>query len=505
MSNEFGKMNFDPIPVAGSTRPELPKVPDLPPSKPTAKAPPATAELPTVPVLATPTAWLPESVSNLFTPTRTKGVLAAGVVSLVGGAATMNYIWPPKQPATTAQVQPTPSAPLPDATPATPVEPPPEIPKVGSVVVPLVTATVPPAISAVPEIKLPPLGGELPASTIPAPTAIKLPEILSTSGTEPMVPAAKPNELKLPDIAGTGAASQPMAATLPLPALPGVPAPSSVPAKPVIAELPKPEVKLELPAIAPLTLVETPKPELPKPEPAKDSKDLVPPLIPIPVTGASSPLPKLPEIGLPPLTGVGAVPAIDPKIELKTEMAQSFPDPIPKTTLVPEVPKLTAIPASASTVAPRTDYDVDLHYVKAGDSWAAISKQHFGDERYAEALKGYNQNASLAQVQRAEVPPIHVLRKNYASLIGKPVEKSGEWGAIATSSATEPKRSITGNGYKIYVVPTGGRTLKEIAADAFGDEGRWGMVWDTNPKLVPDKTVPEGTKVYLHSQSKIGE
>ena len=39
----------------------------------------------------------------------------------------------------------------------------------------------------------------------------------------------------------------------------------------------------------------------------------------------------------------------------------------------------------------------------------------------------------------------------------------------------------------------------------FGDEGLWGIVWDTNPKLVPDKTIPEGTKVYLASRSKIGE
>ena len=132
-----------------------------------------------------------------------------------------------------------------------------------------------------------------------------------------------------------------------------------------------------------------------------------------------------------------------------------------------------------------------------------------GDDRYADALKGYNQNASLAQLQRAEVPPIHVLRKNYATLIGRPIEKTNEWGAIAPSSATltsnEPKRSVTGNGYKMYSVPAGGRTLKEIAADAFGDEGLWGIVWDTNPKLVPDKTIPEGTKVYLASRSKIGE
>ena len=147
--------------------------------------------------------------------------------------------------------------------------------------------------------------------------------------------------------------------------------------------------------------------------------------------------------------------------------------------------------------------------MKSGDSWAAISKLHFGDDRYADALKGYNQNASLAQLQRAEVPPIHVLRKNYATLIGRPVEKGNEWGSITPSSGTltsnEPKRSVTGNGYKMYSVPAGGRTLKEIAADAFGDEGLWGMVWDTNPKLVPDKTIPEGTKIYLASRSKIGD
>lgn len=181
------------------------------------------------------------------------------------------------------------------------------------------------------------------------------------------------------------------------------------------------------------------------------------------------------------------------------------------TTTTPDLPKVSTLPVARSTEAPagvsapKTDYDVDLHYVKAGDSWAAISRQHFGDERYADAIRAYNQNASLAQLQRAEIPPIHVLRKNFASLIGRPVEKNNEWGAITPSSATEPKRTVTGSGYKIYTVPAGGRTLKEIAAEAYGDEGRWGMVWDTNPKLVPDKVIPEGTKIYLTSQSKIGD
>ncbi len=540
--SDTNKLNLDSIPL-GSPRPELPKLPELPAlpaakaappkpvdAKPAPSAPPAPDPVATTP--ATPTA---SSLWQLFEPNRTKGVIAAGIVSLLGGAATVKYLWPPKTPATTtAKVESETPAPLPAI--VSPVEEPKPLPKVEPVtLVPIVPASGTPTTTIdLPKIDLPSLAPassatsiglpklEVPTtapassatsiglpklevpSTAPAPVtnpmsspSIALPELVRTSGTEPTKPAEKPLDIKLPELVPSGGTTPPIPSPVSLPSIATPPATTPAPAPPAI--LPLPEVKVELPGG--------------KPEAPKEIKIDPPAIAPTPVPAA----PKLPEIGLPSLTETPAPkiepapPAFEIKPEVKPLPATELPAigsvPVTATPASAVRPAPTTTPTTASIAAtpPRTDYDVDLHYVRAGDSWAAISKQHFGDERYADALKGFNQNASLAGVQRVEVPPIHVLRKNYSALIGRPVEKGGDWGSITPSSATEPKRTITGSGYKMYTVPPGGRTLKEIAADAYGDEGRWGMVWDTNPKLVPDKVVPEGTKIYLTSQSKIGD
>jgi hypothetical protein len=560
MGNDNGKLNFDPIPVSGAPRPELPKVPDLPSKLAAAKPPEPTPAEPATPPAPTPTSWLPESVWQAFQPSRTKGVLAAGVISLLGGAATMRYVWPPK-PTATAQVEPDRLvAPLPATTngtaadsfagqqkaePASPLAPPPTattVPLVKTVelpslTLPTVAASPPAAASPLPALSppslptaapaLPPIGLPVPAATPPVATSpppvpelkIDLPSILPVQGTAPMTPSPAPapavSPLPVPTTTtaplvppvstGTGTAAP---AALPLPAITGAaPMAVSPPAQPL------PEVKLDPP---PMTVATSPTPAA-APDPLKlppvtatptTEKKLelpsleTPPVPRIPVTGADPT--KVPDIGVPklPEIGLSPPPTPAPKVELPAVAAEVKPAAVAPAL---ELPVVGAPQPAAVATAAKTDYDVDLHYVKGGDSWASVSKLHYGDERYAEALKGYNQNAALTQMQRAEVPPIHVLRKNFASVIGRPVEKTGEWNTITPSSATEPKRSITGSGYKTYVVPAGGRTIKEIAADAYGDEARWGVVWESNPKLVPDKAIPEGTKIYLTSQAKIGE
>ena len=47
--------------------------------------------------------------------------------------------------------------------------------------------------------------------------------------------------------------------------------------------------------------------------------------------------------------------------------------------------------------------------------------------------------------------------------------------------------------------------MKQIAAEAFGDENLWGRVFDLNRGLYPDRVVPEGTRVQLPSDAKVGE
>lgn len=512
------KLGFDPIPVLGSGRPELPKVPDLPSPKPIASKPaepkPATPPAPEPAAVPSPTA---SPLWSLFEPNRAKGVIAAGLISLLGGAATVRFLWPPKTPTATAEAKverdsPAPlpvAAPLLEPTPLPKVEPvnlTPIVPATGGTTIELpkldlpaiapVPAAVPtpaPTPNPTPAPAPTPSLVTLPSQMSPALPSIALPELVRTGANEP----EKPLDIKLPELVPSSGTAPPIPSPVTLP----VPTPAPAVAAPMPALLPLPDVKG--PVAAPAK-VELPKVELPS------AIKIEPPAV------ASTPVPtaKVPEIGLPSLTETPA-PKIEPSlppVEIKTDVK-----PLPSTEfpVISSVP-VTATPASAvrpapagpvaiAATPPRTDYDIDLHYVRAGDSWTAISKQYFGDERYADAIKGFNRNASLAGAQRVEVPPIHVLRKNFASQIGRPVERSGDWGTITPSGATEPKRAITGSGYKLYTVPVGGRTLKEIAADAYGDEGRWGMVWDTNPKLVPDKVVPEGTKIYLTSQAKIGE
>ena len=94
-----------------------------------------------------------------------------------------------------------------------------------------------------------------------------------------------------------------------------------------------------------------------------------------------------------------------------------------------------------------------------------------------------------------DVPPIHVLRKQYANL-------------IAASKPVEPVvREVprASGGPRTYEIPAGGLTLKELAKKALGDENYWGQIWELNPKLRADEPVPAGTKIKLPSDSRIGE
>ncbi len=476
------KMHFDPIPAP--SRPDLPKVPDLPslaalPPKPVATAPP------------TEPAPAPVSGSMLdhLWPSRAKVAIAAGVLSLVGSAGAMRYLWPAKPPVTAEFTPNSHPAPLPSTTHGTSGSPAASEFKKTELAPPMIAPVPVPAVE-VPAITWSPTPSPAATASTTLPR-IDLPDLVPVRATEPPVEAPKV-EVKLPEIKGGSAPPAPSALALPtigigtpppaveaptlaIPPL-GVPGTTAAPPLPTVGELPKVDMKLELPKLDP-----RPVPTGPAVAPS------LPEVAPLPNVSLTPPgLPKV-EVAAPPKLELAPPPAF----ELK---------PVTPALELPNVGTPTLTPAP--TTGAKTDYDVDLHYVKGGDSWAAVSKQYYGDERYAEALKGYNQNAAVTQLQRAEVPPIHVLRKNFATAIGRPAEKPAEWGAIQPSAATERR---TNGGAKTYVVPTGGKSIKDIAADAYGDERYWGTVWESNPKLTPDKPIPEGTKIVLTSQSKIGE
>jgi nucleoid-associated protein YgaU len=165
----------------------------------------------------------------------------------------------------------------------------------------------------------------------------------------------------------------------------------------------------------------------------------------------------------------------------------------------------TARPGAPS-VEPRTDFDVDLHEVRAGDTYSTISQKYLGDTRYARAIQAFNGDRPVGQLGKVQVPPIHVLRKQFAAYIGKPEAtdrqtNSGtggttEWQPAASGErrgSSPPSDAVT----KTYTVPPGGATMRGVAKAAFGDDQQWSKVWDLNPKYKPDEVLPEGTKLLL--------
>lgn len=167
----------------------------------------------------------------------------------------------------------------------------------------------------------------------------------------------------------------------------------------------------------------------------------------------------------------------------------------------------TDVKPIVATSAPKTDFDVDLHYAKDSDSYESISQEWYNDKKYAAALKAFNRNQPL-QGRVVEVPPIHVLKKRFPGQTGgatggtgaTPVGTSGtlppstgpNWSAVGERS--EP----AGNARGVFVVPPGGMSLKTIARTKLGNEQRWRDIYDLNPQYQDASLVlPAGTELKL--------
>lgn len=570
MSTDPTKYGFDPValsptPASGPAPtpavpvpPPLPKTLLLPPppakDKPAATTPPVPAptaeppKSPTPPPVPGRADWVAEVFKLMATPTRQKGVIAAGLLSLAGGAGAAKYFWP-KQPVNitpapeVAAANPAP-APLP-APPITPAVVPP-----GNPVPPVLPVEVPnfPPLG-VPNVKvertdapnaldLPTINIDLPIPA-PAPPAIhdpnllrvgdvKLPDVPAPT-TAPAPPTAPPSvDLKLPPPIGAAAPPVPKPVDIAPPSLvtntPPVPAPTTTPAPelapPKLGDLPLP-IPLAPPATKPTDLPLLPLPNGPamtapvtvpktnEPPQAKPIVDL--PKLELPDIASKS-APAAAATAAPglnnPATGMPVLPPVNPNPPVK-----SAADPLPaiKIDQIPPRPAASAPPLTLAPVKPvetapagdvQTDFDVDLHDVRAGETYAAVSKLHFGDDRYADAIRAFNRGVSPDQVRQLQIPPVHVLRKQSAQLAGR---SSADTGIKPAEWTTAPAgRTETARGGKTYDVPPGGITLKGIAKLAYGDESQWVKLWDLNPKMKPDETLPEGTRVTVPADAKLG-
>jgi hypothetical protein len=286
--------------------------------------------------------------------------------------------------------------------------------------------------------------------------------------------------------------------------------------------LPMGEINLPAPAVTPPAItpvVPTPAGE-PMTPPAPAALQIEP-VLPMGNLGTVNP----PALDLPKTPAVTPTPAVEPKLPpTNTEIppVRVAPEPVATPPVTPDVPARSLdlpstppAPARAQTPPARptqgnetiTDYDVDLHEVRSGDSYATISRNYLGDVRYAAALQAFNGNLPIPQAGKVRIPPIFVLKQQYASLISRPAVAAAadEWqpasGSIRTTGG-EPE--FRPSGYKTYIVPAGGITMKGVAREAFGDENLWARVWDLNPKFRPDEVLTEGTSLHLPSNSRIG-
>lgn len=421
-----------------------------------------------------------------------------------------------------------------DANVQTPVLPDLELPKIGSnVELPKGTPdlaqpekTEPAAPSmALPKIDTP-VADPLPKVSVdplpvtPTPAPAPAPAVLETPAPAPVeAPAPTPTPMPTPSPDGF-VTSAGVDITVKLPTPTTTPEPKA-PERPEVT-LPMGEINLPAPAVTPPAItpvVPTPAGE-PMTPPAPAALQIEP-VVPMGTPAAVNP----PALDLPKTPAVAPTPAIEPKLPpTNTEIppVRVAPEPVATPTVTPDVPARSldlpsTPPATARAQTPParpatgeetiTDYDVDLHEVRSGDSYATISRNYLGDVRYAAALQAFNGNLPIPQAGKVRIPPIFVLKQQYASLISRPAvaNTADEWqpasGSIRTTGG-EPE--FRPSGYKTYIVPAGGITMKGVAREAFGDENLWARVWDLNPKFRPDEVLTEGTSLHLPSNSRIG-
>lgn len=140
---------------------------------------------------------------------------------------------------------------------------------------------------------------------------------------------------------------------------------------------------------------------------------------------------------------------------------------------------------------PRTTFDVDLHNPSATDTYESISLEFYNDRRFANALRAFNRNQPLQGGRMVEIPPLHILRKQFPGLISGGAANTGaQWGAADRLDPPPPARTT-------FVVPPGGLTMKEIARRMLGSEQRWSEIWDLNPQYSPSALLPAGTELKM--------
>jgi hypothetical protein len=541
-----------PLPKADAPKPELPKPPaasSAPPAPTPGTATPKVTPPPSAPAVPGMSARLRALLARVGK--RRAVVAASAVFSLAAGVAGVRLMFPATDeptPATTAELKPGGESGTPAPTTPAVKEEPPVLPGGGDRIPPI-----PIAFMGGPAEPLPTDGN--PPSTIKPTTVTPAPGFLPPPALEVEQPKPKPTWVVPPPSLDIPVAS--------LPPLPGgvIPTggaepkqpPTPTPTPSPVAPLPTPPTGGS-PALPPLPAVPPPPGMTPAtPLPPLPGTSLVEPKTPAPPAGlgmgtgmgggtvpppvgveptSPAPLPpKLPDVTppaapklpdpvmpVPPAGGTtgttpGVLPPIDPKPTPKTDVK-----PPPPTFDPPAAPGTptgftkpagsTEVKPSAPEVLPKTSFDVDVYEPKAGDSYETISQEFYNDKRFAAALKAFNRNQSLQGGRMVEVPPIHILKRQFSAQAGAtpaggttPSAGVPDWSPAGGKSDPTPIRAAGGR--TTFVVPPGGMSMRAVARLTLGSDQRWPDVYALNPQFRSDEVLPAGTELKLPADARL--
>jgi hypothetical protein len=478
--SDTNKMTYDPIPVGGPFSPMTPEAKPafsrtssepvstgglLPPSRKPVSV--SSAETPLPPGIApeTPPTLKPTPpagggvtslIWDVLKPTRAKGAVAAGLLSLGAGAYGLNMVVPQTS-TPPAKVM---SEPGKETTTA----------RVPSMTLERGSA---PMVEQVRQEPIVLASATQSGSDLPRPAPMKMPELppIKSDTTLPLVAPAGDIPLPKSDIALPAAAPLPPISELPKPVgdvLPVTPAP-----KPLDM----------LPLAAPTETV----PTLPKVEP---KQDLV--IKPAPTADAFKPVS---DVSLPPVT---------PKLD---DVKFTAPAVAAAAVSTPKALK-------AETVAtPRTDYDEDIVRVRSGDTYASLAKIHYEDDKYAAALKEYNRGIDIGMTREIQVPPLYVLKKLSKSSFDqfepatRPVSATSPIisGPVLDSPVVKPDNDLDWNKpgtpkreskSSTFTTDRDGLTPKQLAKQLLGDAGEWRKLTDARgQRFGEEEGLPKGTEV----------
>jgi hypothetical protein len=304
------------------------------------------------------------------------------------------------------------------------------------------------------------------------------------------------------------------------------------------APMPLPEVSLPKdplgPAVqAPITVIPGKKEPLAQPlppaivNPMPASPDTKLPVVATPAPGPA----KEPALNPPPLTApVANAPAAAPPktISIGTIGTIGNEAPVTPAVIAPgggSNPPVPAIAVGGRDLPKVTSHSDDVRYTAPTDaSFAQLSKQVYGNEKYGDALLAYNRqhvlgrtNANLQQNppilqpnQAIYYPPQNVLESQFGQHIKTVATAVPTVGATPPDVQISPPMPLTNQTPSANppVAAAGTYTVRQtqhifaIAQQTLGNGNRWTEILQLNPSLRTEQEIPAGTQLRLPANAR---